>query len=192
MTFVAAALALVCALHAGAATIPIPDAPPPEFVDRECVTNVPLRATTLQRARVFEGSLSIFATASNSVEIAFGAARNGDGVLLPGDEQFAFGWDGGAWFLSFESNRVTSADLSGSERRSLSFTMRISEGGAPKALQLSASGAADAFAAMARTPPDSMFSRYWDTVRLTVRGVDDPQETAFVRFDNDPGIFLMR
>ena len=53
-------------------------------------------------------------------------------------------------------------------------------------------GAGDAFAALVAEPPDWMFSRNWDTVRLTIRGVDDPDENVSVQFNADPWVLIMR
>ena len=37
-----------------------------------------------------------------------------------------------------------------------------------------------------------MFSREWDAVRLTVRGVNEADETASVRFGPNPAMIIMR
>lgn len=185
-------LALASALTAIGGTVPISNAPVPEYTDLECVTNAPIRASMLQRARVFEGSISLLATPSNTVEVAFGTARNNAGVLLLGDESFSIGWEGGSWFLSSQTNRVCSAPQEGAATRTLSFTLRVFETGEPHALSLSATGAGDAFAALVATPPAWMFSRSWDTVRLTIRGVDNPDENVSVQFNTDPGVIIMR
>ena len=185
-------LALSSALPAVGGTVPLPEAPAPAFADLESVTNAPIRAAMLQRSRVFEGRISLFATPSNAVEVAFGTARNGDGVLHPGDESFSVGWEGGAWFLSSPTNRICSAILEGAATRTLAFTLRVSETGAPHSLTLSATGAGDAFASLVTFPPAWMFSRSWDTVRLTVRGVDEQAESVSVQFNTDPWVLIMR
>ena len=185
-------MALLDAVCAFGGSIALPDAPPPEFDDRECATNVPLRSATLRRAEFFEASLALFATPSNSVEVAFGPSRGGNGILLPGDETFAFGWNGGAWFFAAPSGCVVSAGFADGARRSLSFALRISKDGRPSSLAVIADGGGSAFADLEAAPPDWLFSRSWDTIRLTVRGVDDPAEAVSVRFDNCPAVFLVR
>ena len=60
------------------------------------------------------------------------------------------------------------------------------------ALSLSADGAGDAFAALAASPPDWMFSRAWDAARLTVRGVDEAGEGVSVRLGADPWMLILR
>lgn len=185
-------LALLDAVCAFGGSIALPDAPPPEFADLECATNIPLRAATLQSAAIFEASISLLATPSNSVEVAFGTSRDGNGILLPGDETLAFGWNGGDWFFAAPTGCVDSAGFADGARRSLSFSLRIAENGRPGSLAVFADGSGTAFADLETAPPDLMFSRSWDTVRLTVRGVDDPAEAVSVRFDRDPVVFLVR
>ena len=41
-------------------------------------------------------------------------------------------------------------------------------------------------------PPAWLFSRSWDTVRLTVRGTDERDEVLSVRLDTDAGIMILR
>ena len=104
-------LGLCLALAGGvrAAQVRLPSAPPPAHPDTESVTNAPLVRAAMDRARLFCADVTLFATPSNNVEIAFGAARRSDGVLLAGDEALAFGWENGAWFLASSTNRICSA-----------------------------------------------------------------------------------
>ena len=46
-------LAFASALPAVGGTVPLSEAPAPAFADLESVTNAPIRASMLQRARVF-------------------------------------------------------------------------------------------------------------------------------------------
>ena len=80
----------------------------------------------------------------------------------------------------------------GPGRRTLSFQLRLDEDGEPLRLSLSVSGAEDAFPALVEAPPEWTFSREWDTVRLTIRGVDNPAENVSVRFSADPWMILFR
>ena len=185
-------LALASTLPAIGGTVAIPDSPAPAFLDTECVTNASIRASMLQRARVFEGTISLLATPSNMVEVAFGNTRDADGVLLPGDEAFAVGWREGSWFITSATNRIESAPATNSASRSLSFQLRLSEDSEPHRLTIAATGAGDAFSALASNPPDWMFSRNWNTVRLTIRGADDPAEAVSVKFNTDPWVLIMK
>ena len=188
-------IALTAALATAAAwawQTPVGPAPTPAFIDMERTTNVAIQAEVLQSCRVFECSLSLLATPSNAVEVAFGTSRNGDGILHNGDETFAIGWEGGAWFVASATNRMCSVQQEGAARRSFSFTLHLSEEGAPHSLSLSANGAETAFASLVASSPAWMFSREWDAVRLTVRGVGEVDEVATVRFGPNPVFIILR
>ncbi len=195
MTFQTHLITYVASLAVAAASAwqtPVGPAPAPSFADMERTTNVTIQAGTLQRCRVFECSLSLLSTPSNAVEVAFGTARNGDGILHPGDESFAFGWEGGAWFVASSTNRIRSALHGGVARRSLSFTLHVSEEGVPRTLSLSADSTENDFSAIIDLPPDWMFSRDWDAIRMTARGVSEADETASVRFGPNPAMLILR
>ena len=183
-------LAFAAALPAVAGTVALPDSPAPVSADLESVTNAPIRASTLQRARVFEGGVSLLATASNMVEVAFGTSSNGE--FPPGNESFSVGWREGVWFIASATNRIESAPATNSASRSLSFQLRLTEAGQPHRLTLTATGAGDAFASLVADPPGWMFSRNWNAVRLTIRGSDDPAEAVSIKFNTDPWVLIMR
>ena len=177
---------------ASAGTISVPIVPESSFVDTEAVTNAAVRTSLIQRARTFSGDIALYATPSNALEVAFGTARNGDGVLLPGDEILSIGWADGAWFLASPTYRLTSAAQEGATRRNLSFSVRVSEEGVPTRLTISADGLGDAFASLTNAPPTWLFSRDWDTVRVTANGVNATMEAMSIRLDNDPWLFIAR
>ena len=171
---------------------PVGPAPAPAFADMERSTNVQIQAESLQRCRVFECSLSLLASPSNALEVAFGKSRNGEEALLPGDETFAIGWEGGAWYAASATNRIYSALHGDAARRSLSFTLHVSEDGVPRTLSFSADCTNNAFSAIIDSPPTWMFSREWDAIRLTVRGAYDSVESASVRFGPNPAFIILR
>ena len=184
--------ALLTAAASLAWQTPVGPAPAPVFIDMERFMNAPIQAEALRRCRVFECSLTLFATPSNAVEIAFGTSRNGDGVLQPGDETLAIGWEGGAWYAASATNRICSAFFDSSARRSLSVTLHVSEEGVPRTLSLFADGAENAFTSLIEAPPEWLFSGKWNAIRLTVRGVDDSVESASVRFGPNPVFIILR
>ena len=67
-------LVLLCAV-VHAAEVALPPAPPPAHFDTESVTNAPILPPMMERARIFRASISLWATPSNNVELAFGASR---------------------------------------------------------------------------------------------------------------------
>ncbi len=185
-------LLFFAAFSAMAGTIPVPVVPESAFADREAVTNAAVRPSLVQRARTFSGDIALYATPSNALEVAFGTSRNGDGILLPGDETFSIGWSDGAWFVASPTNHIATATLVGATRRSLSFSVRMSEEGVPTRLTVSADGLGDAFASLTSTPPPWLFSRDWNVVRVTASGVDATAEAVSIRLDNDPWLFIAR
>ena len=190
--FIITLAALLAATASLAWQTPVGPAPAPAFTDMERSTNAPISPEAIQRTRVFECSISLIATPSNAVEVAFGTSRNGDGILHHGDETFAVGWEGGAWFIASATNRIYSVQQDGTTRRSLSFTLHLSEDGAPRSLSLSATGTENAFPSLINTPPTWMFSREGDAVRLAVRGVSEADEAATVRFGPNPAFIILR
>lgn len=179
-------------LSASAGEVVLPPAPPPAHFDTESVTNAPLLRPMMDRARLLRANVSLWATPSNNVEVAFGASRGGDGVLLPGDESLAFGWENGAWFLASPTNRVRSPVFAESAERTLSFRLRVREDGSPVSLSVGDDDVPDPFSDVTSAPPDWLFSRDWDVVRLTVRGTDERDESLSVRLDTDAGVLILR
>ena len=188
--FFVALAALCLSAHAGEVAVPV--APPPVHFDTESMTNAPLLRPMMERALIFRASVSLWATPSNNVEIAFGTSRNADGVLLPGDEALAFGWENGAWVLASPTNRVRSVAFAEAASRSLAFQLRVREDGSPVSLSVADSIAGGLFSDVTNAPPAWLFSRSWDTVRLTVRGTDERDEVLSVRLDTDAGIMILR
>ena len=184
-------LLLLCAA-AHAAEVALPPAPPPAHFDTESVTNAPLLRPMMERARIFRANISLWATPSNNVELAFGTSRGGDGVLLPGDESLAFGWENGAWFLASPTNRLRSSVTNGAAQRTLSFKLRVREDGSPVSLSVGDDDVPDPFSDVTAAPPAWLFSRDWDVVRLAVRGTDERDESLSVRLDTDAGVLILR
>ena len=89
-------LIALAAFAASAGTVAVPAVPESAFADTEAVTNAAVRPSLVQRARTFSGDIALYATPSNALEVAFGTSRNGDGILLPGDETFSIGWAQGS------------------------------------------------------------------------------------------------
>ena len=192
--FAALLFLLPCAPPLRAADLAVPNPPPPLFADTESATNAPLHRAAMARARLVRAELSLSATASNQVEVAFGNARGAGGELLPGDEAFAFGWENGAWFVACETNRFDAAAAgTNAARRTLAVSMRLRGDGSPLAFEAREAGATNAlFASLADAPPPWLFSRGWDAVRLTVRGTDPRDEAAALRLDADAGVLILR
>ena len=189
-------LLLCCGLaascrFAAAREISLPPAPPPVRPDTESVADAPLPRSVMQRARLFRAEISLYATPSNDVEVAFGTSRRGDGTLAAGDETFSLGWENGAWFLASPTNRVRSAAFDLPAERTLVLDLRVRKDGSPVSLAVSDAAAGGLFPGVTNAPPDWLFSREWDAVRLDVRGTDGRNESLSVRLDADAGVLVV-
>ena len=184
-----AAIGLATTLSAVGRPVPVPSAPPPVFADTESVTNAPL-GNALSDTRFLRVEIGLSASPSNAVEVAFGSDEDGGGTLAFGSEEFSIGWDCGTWFFSSPTNRIEGPLLEGTGVRSLFLEIRVSESGDPRSwIVVSADGA---FTNLPARPPEWTFSRNWTTVRRSVRGVDERDETVSVRLDTDPVVLFLR
>ena len=76
-----------------------PVLPPIEYADTETVTNVAFTAWE-RGLREFRFDLAFTGTASNNVEMAFGADADGNGELSEGEVAVRAGWDCGELFIA--------------------------------------------------------------------------------------------
>ena len=178
-------LVLLCAV-VHAAEVALPPAPPPAHFDTESVTNAPLPATIMARARLVRCTVELAASASNCVEVAFGRDANGDGSLVGDEVSMRLGLDSGAWFLEGGTNRLEAAVAEPPTPARLELSLRVDERGAPVA------GSCGAFTNLPAGPPSWLFSREWDTVRLGVRGFGPRDESVSVRLDADASVMILR
>ena len=186
-------LLVVCGLQIVAQTVP-PLGPSP-FADTEISTNVAVTAWT-QNTRNISVVLSLGATPSNNVQVAIGTDADADGRLADEETGLTLGWDCGEWFLSTDAttNVYKSSPIAGvGLRRELTFTVRLHPDGRPRAMEALEDGASLAFSELDdSTPPKWLFTKSWDLLKVTARGVDLDNECVSVRFGTDPMILLLR
>lgn len=172
------------ALTAFAARVAAPLPPPSPYADTESVTNVAFNAGVAGDS-VFTISLSLDASPSNNVEVAFGCDANGNGTLDDSEAAFAVGWDCGEWFF-----RDIAADIAGScasscGRRKLDWNLRLDQSLAPKTLRANVGGAVLPFPMTA-----TMYDPSWNVARVTVRGFGNAE--AVLKFGATKEPLLMR
>ena len=95
------AVTAVFAFPATAVTQDIQTPPPSQCADTESTFGCP-HEDWLDIGRHIELWLSLFATPSNNVQVAFGKDANADGILAPEETQFVAGFDCGTWFVRDE------------------------------------------------------------------------------------------
>lgn len=156
-----------------AATMNVAPLSAPEFADTEVSTNVCLVVTQELSAgdnrRFFDVSLSLMATPTNNVEIAFGVDIDEDGVLGRRERDFVLGWDCGAWFWRDRRAKVETRfgeeSLSGTER---TLTWRVKVDGDHLPRSFAATEGRATLATGAATA--AMFSPQWNMARVVARG----------------------
>jgi len=169
--------------------------PPAVQVDTEVSTNVPFTAAFDASGR-FAFDLSCRATPSNNVEVAFGTDADGDGVLEPEETDRVVGWDCGSWFTRkgadgayrMEDGEWKIENGDGPGLRTLSWRVRVGSDGTPIRLEATADGSP----VFADLPPESVYGRSWNLLRLTGRGLDASLGTFSVSATPDGTVFIMR
>ena len=160
-----------------------------EFADTEVSTNVPF-AFPEMGAKHFLLSIELAGTPSNNVQVAFGRDSNTNGVLEIEETGMTLGWDCGRWRaregLASEERGMRewfAETVTTNEVKTLDVDVEIfREGGrqigsAENGMTVEWDGADEL--------PRVMYDNSWNTLRLTVRGVDRADESlrALVKFE---------
>ena len=149
--------------------------PPWEMADTEVSTNCPFafEKTSVRNLRV---ELDCIGTPSNNVQVAFGRDANTNGVLEVDETGFAVGWDCGEWVLRDSgTNEWCAASVGTNDMKSLAFDLGISRA-KPRRVSALENGAPLAWGVPEKLPRN-LYCNEWDTLRLTVRGIDPPEES---------------
>ena len=160
-------IAIFAAMVAAAADIR-PVLPPVQHLDTEVVTNVAISAAA-QGSREYAFELSFSGTASNNLEIAFGADADGDGALSSDEIGFSAGWDCGEWFMmnAATDERVSAEAADGTH--SLVGMIRLHTNGRVREISFG-DGPATLFPALQSAALGWTFPVAWNMVRLLGRG----------------------
>ena len=135
---------------------------PSQFADTEVSTNVPC-ALNLPSLKEYRIGLGLVGTPSNNVEVALGHDANGDGVLSLDEAAISLAWDCGEWMARGMSDE-------GWGMRDVPLTT-----GGPDTNGFVVAEIAVAISNH-KAKPAWLYDRTWDLVRVTRRGVDDPEE----------------
>ena len=158
--------------------------------DTEVVTNHSFTAIRSD-SRVFSFALELDATPSNNVEVAFGRNADGDGALSRFEATMRVGWDCGVWEIVDCATGDVFSEPGSPGPVSLSWMLNFSPAGVPKSLATSVSGTG-VFAAFAEHPPQFLFSKDWNMVRVTCRGLDAPNPRIDCSARNIPLVIRIR
>ena len=143
-----------------------PVLPPVEYPDTEVVTNV---AVSAQGSREYSFELAFSGTASNNVEIAFGADVDGDSALSLDEIGLSAGWDCGEWFVMSAATGERESALAAEGTHSLVGTIRLRTSGRVREIAFR-DGAAALFPTFQGVARAWAFPVDWNTVRLVGRG----------------------
>ena len=169
-------IAVFAAMVAAAADIR-PVLPPVQHLDTEVVTNVTISAAA-QGSREYAFELSFPGTASNNVEIAFGADADGDGALSSDEIGFSVGWDCGEWLVmnAATDERVSVEAADGTH--SLVGMIRLHTNGRVREISFG-DGSATLFPALQSAARSWTFPVGWNMVRLVGRGENVRSDEQF-------------
>ena len=143
-----------------------PVLPPVEYPDTEVVTNV---AVSAQGSREYAFELAFSGTASNNVEIAFGADADGDGALSVDEIGLSAGWDCGEWFVMNAATGERASVGAAEGTHSLVGTIRFRASGRVREIVF-CDGSASLFPTLQGTARTWTFPARWNMVRLVGRG----------------------
>lgn len=156
--------------------------PPSAFADTEVTTNCPFDCGQ-RGVHDLIVDMTFAGTTSNSVQLAFGRDADMDGALAAAETDVTFAWECGEWRLcglssneTFRSEAVTTNAI-----KELRWDLRLQRR-RPKRLVASENGAS-IFPDLSDCPPPWLYSTDWDLLRLTVRGVDAPNEDVGVKLN---------
>ncbi len=158
-------IAVILAAVASAADIR-PVLPTVQQLDTEVVTNV---AVSAQGSREYAFELTFSGTASNNVEIAFGADADGDGALSVDEIGLSAGWDCGEWFVMNAATGERAVSSAAEGAHSLVGMIRLRTGGCVREIAFR-DGAAVLFPTLQGAARAWSFPAGWNMVRLVGRG----------------------
>ena len=172
-----------------ATALVVPSMPPPEYDDREVVTNCVFDASRGD-AKMFAVQIELDATPSNGVEVVFGRDANGDGILSRTEEAMSIGYGCGAWMVAnlVTGDTVSCAGTSG--RTALDWKLRLNRNRPPRSLAATVNGQ-PTFTQLV-TPPPFLFDPKWNAAKIIRRGQSDPNLQVECSVDTIPLFIRIR
>lgn len=165
--------------------------PSPACPDTEVSTNFPFAFGT-PHAGHLRFQLVFEATPSNNVQLAFGRDADENGALDTAETSFHFAWDCGTWRMGGEGDGVLelAPPATTDATKSVVCDLRLRQG-RPRTLLLEENGV-PIVPAFTNAPPDWLFDDAWDAARLTVRGVDAPEESLRLSLEINGHAIILR
>ena len=172
-------VAVGLAVRFGFGAVEVGGLPAWEFADTEVATNVPF-AFPQANVKHFFLSMELAGTPSNNVQVAFGCDANTNGVLEVEEAGFAIGWDCGRWKVreglgGLEGLEWCAEEATTNRVKVLDVDLQVANTRGRRIV--SAENGVALEWGEDRKLPRTMYDNNWDTLRLTVRGVDQADES---------------
>ena len=164
MKFVVAMAVVVAAVVRAGVHFAAPQLPESPYDDGEISTNIQFCAGD-ERSRTFSLSFDIDATASNTVQLAFGKDVDANGELDWQEIDFLVGWRCGGWFFRDKRAGRESFAAEFDGHRHMDWRLALDKSRRPSLLS-----ATDADQSLGFAHSQGMFRQEWDKARLFVRG----------------------
>ena len=152
----------------------LPQLPPSEYADTEVFAHHSLEQGPFG-LRGLDFRLEFAGTPSNNVEVAFGRDGDGDGALAPHETDVVVGWECGRYFIErFRTGeRIEEPDVGTNDvERSLAWHYTLRKSGKVFKAFAATNEVGAVFAQVSTNAPAWLYSRDWNLMRLTARGVD--------------------
>ena len=165
--------------------------PPAAFADTEVTTNCPFDCGQ-RGVHDLLVDMTFAGTTSNNLQLAFGRDADADGALAASETDVTFAWECGEWLLcDWASNQtVRCAAVTTNAIKELQWDLRLQRR-RPKRLVACENGEA-IFQDLSECPPAWLYSTEWNMLRLTVRGVDAPNEDVGVELNVEGYVINVR
>ena len=169
MKIVPFALSFALCASAFAESVAVPRLPAPTYLDTEVSTNVVFSLP--EKCNTFTVGLSLNATPSNNVQIAFG---RGDGELPSLEAGLTLGWDCGKWFLETPDamTRLEAEPAGTNLFKTVSLVLSLRSNGTVREATIT-DGTTRLFA---NEPLAFSNSTSWNLLKATARGFGTPNE----------------
>ena len=175
MAFLGAA-AFPCIVMA-AQMIVVPPPPVSPYADTEVSTNLPFMASD-EDSRGMELQFALDGCVSNSVQVAFGHDRNGDGVLGVDETETLYGWRNGRYFVESmtEGVRIEEADSSGEPSCAFVMSLHLSKGRGLQHFSATNVLGTAILTNVSASAQSWLYQPDWNMMRVTRRGPGIPAE----------------
>jgi len=184
-----------------AVVINIPDMPDSEFTDNEASVNAVIPAIFDQHSKTFKFYLTLNATLSNNVEIAFGTDQivsggQADEILMHEETDIIVGWDCGRWFLRPKGLRTfyySSVTNFVAGERTMSGFIKVDPEDNLYSITFKDGESSFTFQGLAVSNcVDWLKPTEWDLLRVVSRGDDTDAENIKVSFNGNKTLIIIR